>query len=465
MISRILVPVDIRPLSAAPAAAKPPRRLSSALDDRIVVTRDMPVKPLDSRTSIPSHVPLGVLTTRTLVQRDLPIRPLEPVPEFPDYLPLDILESRVVVPRDVDAVTEIQETESRLFEEAHPLSPEQEEVLEPDLLTTGEVNLLNRPVDERGLDWRRISRVGSICVHILVLILAFYSATLFPHHEPTAEDEALARQQLNFIYLPPSLSEPPKPHAPSPNIKISPDTIRKVAPPSEPPQPPPGPVANNLSPTPQPALPSAPVPQPSAGSVPPSSSQPAAPHAHSSSPLPDSPKPNLTIPDMSPGRALQQSVQQALKNGPSTGTRGFEDRVSPRSGGGGGGGGGGQGGGTQAQLGGNLEMLTPTDGVDFTNYFNRLLASVRRNWYAIIPESARLGDRGKVVIQFHINRDGSVPSPEPILMRTSSKEPLDRAAMAAIRASSPFEPLPSAFTRPDIELRFTFLYNLPLDYQ
>jgi TonB family protein len=460
MISRTLVPMDVRPLSAAPET-KPPRRLSSALDDRIVVTRDMAVKPLDTRTSIPSHVPLGVLTTRTLVPRDMPIRPLEAVPEFPDYLPLDILESRIVVPRDVDPVEEIQETESRLFEEVHPLSPEEEEVLEPDLLTTGEVNLLNRPVDERGLDWRSISRVGSICVHILVLILAFFSAAIFPHHEPTAEDEALARQQLNFIYLPPSVTEPPKPHAPSPNIKIAPDTIRRVAPPT---QPPPGPVANNFSPTPQPELPSAPVPQPSTNAAPPSA-QPSAPVSHNPASLPDSPKPSLTIPDMTPGRALQQSVQQALKNGPTAGTRGFEDRVSPRSGGVGGGGGGGQGGSARAQLDGNIEMLTPTDGVDFNDYFNRLLASVRRNWYAIIPESARLGDRGRVVIQFHINRDGSVPSLEPVLVRTSSKEPLDRAAMAAIHASNPFEPLPSAYTRPAIEIRFTFLYNLPLDAQ
>ena len=461
MIPRTLVPLDVRPLSAAPEAAKPPRRLSTGLDNRIVVTRDMPIKPLDAHTTIPSHVPLGALTSRTLVPRDMPIRPLEAVPQFPDYLPLDILESRVVVPRDVDAVSEIQETESRLFEETHPLTPELEEVLEPDLLTTGEVNLLTRPVGERDLDWRSISRAGSIGVHILFLVLAFFSATLFPHHVPTAEDEALARQQLNFIYLPPSVSEPPRVSPPSPNIKIAPDTIRRVAPPT---QPPPGPLANNFSLTPQPELPSAPVPQPSSSAAP-SASEPVAPPAHKSSALPDNPKPNLTIPDMSPGRALQQSVQQALKNGPTGGPRGFEDRVSPRSGGGGGGGGGGQGGSAQAQLGGNLEMLTPTDGVDFTDYFNRLLAAVRRNWYAIIPESARLGDRGRVVIQFHINRDGSVPNPEPMLMRTSGKEPLDRAAMAAIRASSPFEPLPSAFTRPDIELRFTFLYNLPLDYQ
>jgi TonB family protein len=110
-------------------------------------------------------------------------------------------------------------------------------------------------------------------------------------------------------------------------------------------------------------------------------------------------------------------------------------------------------------------MLTPDQGVDFSSYLARVLASVKRNWYAVIPESAKLGDRGKVMIDFKIMRDGSVPLPEPILRATSGKEPLDRAAMSSIRASSPFEPLPSAFSGPYIELRFIFLYNLPLDAQ
>jgi len=58
-----------------------------------------------------------------------------------------------------------------------------------------------------------------------------------------------------------------------------------------------------------------------------------------------------------------------------------------------------------------------------------------------------------------------VPLAEPELMGSSGKLPLDRAAVSSIRASSPFEPLPPAFSGPYIELRFIFLYNLPLDAQ
>jgi outer membrane biosynthesis protein TonB len=68
-------------------------------------------------------------------------------------------------------------------------------------------------------------------------------------------------------------------------------------------------------------------------------------------------------------------------------------------------------------------------------------------------------------LQFRITRNGAVPDAEPQLMSSSGKEPLDRAASSAIRTSSPFEPLPSAFSGPFIELRFIFLYNLPLSAQ
>ena len=106
-------------------------------------------------------------------------------------------------------------------------------------------------------------------------------------------------------------------------------------------------------------------------------------------------------------------------------------------------------------------MLTPDQGVDFSVYLQRVQTVVDRNWQAVIPESVQLGEKGMVVLQFRIMRDGSVPAGEPVLLRSSGKEPLDRAAVSSIRASNPFEPLPSAFTGPFIELRAIYLYNLP----
>ena len=54
----------------------------------------------------------------------------------------------------------------------------------------------------------------------------------------------------------------------------------------------------------------------------------------------------------------------------------------------------------------------------------------------------------------------SVPGTEPIIEQNSGKQPLDRAAYSSVRTSNPFEPLPSQFTGPYIELRFGYFYNI-----
>lgn len=110
-------------------------------------------------------------------------------------------------------------------------------------------------------------------------------------------------------------------------------------------------------------------------------------------------------------------------------------------------------------------ILSDTRGVDFGPYLTRLLYDVRKNWYAVMPEAARLGRKGRVVIIFSIVKDGSVPADQPTLVRSSDFLPYDRAALGAIRAAQPFSPLPGEFTGEHIVLQFTFLYNLPIDYQ
>lgn len=111
--------------------------------------------------------------------------------------------------------------------------------------------------------------------------------------------------------------------------------------------------------------------------------------------------------------------------------------------------------------GSNLELLSDPLGVDFRPYLTRILAAVRRNWYAVIPESARLGMvRGKVVIQFAVVRVGSIS--KLVIAGPSGIEALDRAAVAGISASHPFPPLPPEFRGDHIRLQFTFLYNIPV---
>ena len=109
--------------------------------------------------------------------------------------------------------------------------------------------------------------------------------------------------------------------------------------------------------------------------------------------------------------------------------------------------------------GSNLELLSDPKGVDFRPYLIQILATVRRNWYAVIPESARLGlNRGRVSLQFSVARDGSVP--KLVIAASSGVPALDRAAVAGISASNPFPPLPSDFMGQTVRLQFKFAYNM-----
>jgi TonB family protein len=105
-----------------------------------------------------------------------------------------------------------------------------------------------------------------------------------------------------------------------------------------------------------------------------------------------------------------------------------------------------------------LQLLSDPMGIDFRPYLIKVLASVRRNWFAVYPESAKLGARGRVEIQFAISKDGSIPKLVYILQ--SGSEALDRAAVAGISASNPLPPLPTEFRGEVVRLQLTFLYNM-----
>ena len=75
----------------------------------------------------------------------------------------------------------------------------------------------------------------------------------------------------------------------------------------------------------------------------------------------------------------------------------------------------------------------------------QVLAAVRRNWLAVIPESARMGRRGPVLVQFIIDRRGGVP--KLVIAESSGTAAFDRAAVAGISASNPLPPLPNRLQR------------------
>jgi TonB family protein len=76
----------------------------------------------------------------------------------------------------------------------------------------------------------------------------------------------------------------------------------------------------------------------------------------------------------------------------------------------------------------------------------------------VIPESARLGNRGVVLLQFIVDRSGQVP--KLVIATPSGSDSLDRAAVAGISASVPFPPLPAEYKGQQIRLQFAFKYNV-----
>jgi outer membrane biosynthesis protein TonB len=278
---------------------------------------------------------------------------------------------------------------------------------------------------------------------------------VFPPRQKTQADLDLARRQMTIL-LPPGAFETPRPTprrepAPPP-VKVDPRILRKVAPPVPQPSPPPPKEPERIVKE----LPSAPVPKPNLVPTPDTTTPKTdAPKPPLKLETPDEqPKPNsLLLPKNSPGRSLQDSIREAAKMNaprPIGGGGQIPTRAAP--------------GGGRGSAAAGIEMLTPTEGVDFNDYLARVYQSVKRNWFAVMPASVELGDKGVVSLQFRIMKDGGVPDGEPVKVFGSGKEPLDRAAISSIRASNPFEPLPPAFSGPYIELRFTYYYNLQPDY-
>lgn len=299
----------------------------------------------------------------------------------------------------------------------------------------------------------------SVVAHLLAVILLALSPKWLPALRPLnlrSAEEMVRDKEMTYLELPPDAQKPP---AKAPDTKYLSDRNRIAK--SKVPQPDrelleklrrghPGPPGQAV---PQ-SAPSQPVPQASPGSqqarnTAPPTQVPPQPQTSGNSNFtppakPAEPKPNLSAMagPMSPGSSIAQAARNS-RGGFTSGSGG--DFGHPGGGG--------------SKVGSGLDILSDTQGVDFGPYLNRVVASVRMNWYNLIPEEARapLLKRGKVAIEFVILPDGKVGGMR--LAGQSGDIALDRAAWGGISASNPFSPLPSEFHGPYLALRFHFYYN------
>jgi len=90
---------------------------------------------------------------------------------------------------------------------------------------------------------------------------------------------------------------------------------------------------------------------------------------------------------------------------------------------------------------------------DFGPYMRELQRKIKRNWHP-----PRGNESKRVVLLFKVSRDGRLISLR--INRSAGVSEADEAALEAIKMSAPFRPLPPEYQGNDIDIQFTFDYNV-----
>ena len=303
------------------------------------------------------------------------------------------------------------------------------------------IHLLDSIEDERARGRFRESIYISLFIWIAIAWVVLYGPKYLWHAPKLVTPfEVLHQRELTQLNLP-SLHAPP-PSVPRPQPKVDNRTLehlRSMEPPPRPsptetpkiaPTPAPA-IANAAPPVPAPALPLPNAPQPTARTTPPVV-------AEAPTPQPST-KPNLNT-NSSAESSINDAMRNAARNPGGSGARGGNGE-SPLG------------------FGKGIEVLSPTDGVDFNPYLRRLLADIYRNWLPLIPEEAKppLSKQGETLVRFMILPDGRIGG--MWLDGSTHDDAINRSAWGSITSEGQFPPLPSQFHGPNLELRIHYYVN------
>ena len=297
------------------------------------------------------------------------------------------------------------------------------------------LNMISELEDERR--WARL-REG-IWLALLIHILLLSAITWVPRYlfrVPPVIDpfEAIKqRKDLTYLDLPPDVIKKFQPKVavkpvPEKQPRVDKKTLQalnKPAPPPPQPEPPPSALA-------QPAL-TAPVPKVEPAPQPSEAPRPQAVPA----------RPSFAMGSANPADQLRDAMRGA-RNGPGA------TQMPP--------------GGGQMPMhpgaGGGVQVLSDTQGVDFSSWLLRWHRETERTWDPLIPDEVNppILKKGAVVIRFKILPNGRLMEGSMVLEGRSGDTGLDRAAWGALTGSN-YPPLPREFHGPYLELRAIFLYN------
>jgi hypothetical protein len=292
--------------------------------------------------------------------------------------------------------------------------------------------------DERR--WARL-REGiwlAILLH-LALLSAFTWIPKYVFKVPPVIDPIQAiknRKDLQYLDLPPDALRPPPPKvpvkpAPPKPMQIDKQTLaelNKPAPPVPTPEPTPAPPPAAESPQPAPPAPQPEVQTPRPAAVP--------------------ARPSFAFGPQNPADQLRNAMKAASHN-PGEGVGNFPQGGMPLHPGAGAGG---------------LEVLSDTQGVDFSNWLQHWHRETQRTWDPLIPDEVNppLNKKGVVVIRFKVLPNGRLMDGSLVLEGRSGDTALDRAAWGALTGSN-YPPLPKDFHGDYLELRASFWYNMDID--
>jgi outer membrane biosynthesis protein TonB len=110
---------------------------------------------------------------------------------------------------------------------------------------------------------------------------------------------------------------------------------------------------------------------------------------------------------------------------------------------------------------GGIQVLSDTQGVDFSSWLQRWHYETEHTWDPLIPDEVNppIYKSGMVAIRFKVLPNGRLMDGSLVLEGRSGDVALDRAAWGALTGSN-YPPLPRDFHGPYLELRAYFMYNM-----
>ena len=290
--------------------------------------------------------------------------------------------------------------------------------------------------DERRWSRLREGALWAVLVHIVLLsCLTWIPRYVFKAPRIIDPFDAIKqRQDLTYLdELPDAVRKLEKPRVvpkpPSNKPLIDKQTMAEMKRDAQPPPPPPAEQQAPEQPQPQATQPIPNNPQ---------SQAPEAPHPQ------EVPKKAFAMGSQNPADQLRQDMQKAMHG---HGQQSYGDQGS---------------GGLSMHPGagtGGIDILSDTQGVDFSSWIARWHYITQHTWDPLIPDEVNppISKQGVVVVHFKVLPNGQVVDMQ--LDGRSGDSGLDRAAWGAISGSS-YPALPHEFHGPYLELRAYFLYNV-----